>query len=129
MRDSAKVVIVLGSIWGLFVFGSVVFAAVFLPSNVTVPEVIAVLLNGLTLLPSCILAIWFPRKAAAWLIFLTGLSLFGLVYAAMVQGLVRAPLVTVLESLAWPIVLAFIPALLGVLLLRTAPKSKNSRTA
>ena len=34
----------------------------------TLPEVLAMVLYGLTILPSCILAIWYRKGPAVWLI-------------------------------------------------------------
>ena len=80
MRDGTKVVIGLGSIWGLYAMGSTLLSSFTMGSNDTAPEVLAVVLYGLTILPSCIFAIWFQRKAAVWLVISAGVSLFGLGY-------------------------------------------------
>lgn len=119
MRDSTKVVIGFGSIWGLYALGATLLGSFTMGSNDTTPEIVAVVLYGLTLLPSCILAIWFQRRAAIWLLCLSGISLFGFMYQAFAQGLVSQPVTKLAGSLSWMLFLVAIPALLGVALLRT----------
>jgi hypothetical protein len=80
MRESTKVIIGFGSIWGLYAFGGMLFSSFTIGTNDSAPEVFAILLNGLTILPSCILAIWFMRYAAIWLMLLSPITAFGLVY-------------------------------------------------
>ena len=119
MRDSTKVVIGFGSIWGLYALGATLLGSFTMGSNDTTPEIVAVVLYGLTLLPSCILAIWFQRRAAIWLLCLSGISLFGFMYQAFAQGLVSQPVTKLVGSLSWMLFLVAVPALLGVALLRT----------
>jgi hypothetical protein len=56
MRDSTKVIIGFGLIWGLFAFAGMLFSSFTIGSNDSAPEVLTILLYGLTILPSCILA-------------------------------------------------------------------------
>jgi hypothetical protein len=126
MRDQTKVVIGFGSIWGLFALGATLISSFTIGSNDTKPEIVALVIYGLTILPCCILAIWFRRPAALWLISLAAISGFGFVYQLVVQGLHR-PFVTLLGDAAWMLFLAAIPGLLGFLLLRDSP-SRNITT-
>ena len=80
MRDRAKVIIGFGSIWGLYAFGGMLFSSFTIKTNDSAPEVVAMLLNGLTVLPSCVLAIWFMRYAAIWLMALFRITAFGVIY-------------------------------------------------
>ena len=68
-----------GSIWGLFAFGGMLFSSFTIGTNDSAPEVLTILLNGLTILPSCILAIWFMRYAPLWLMLLSPITALGLV--------------------------------------------------
>ena len=52
MRDSTKVIIGFGSIWGLFAFAGMLFSSFTIGSNDSAPEVLTILLYGLTILPS-----------------------------------------------------------------------------
>ena len=120
MRDSKKVVIGLGSIWGTFALGAVLWASFTLGSNDTTPEIASLILYGLTILPSCILAIWFPRGPATWLIFLACVSLFGFSYQLAVQRPASQAVWLLLWNIGKIFLLATIPGLLGFSLLRTA---------
>src|ERR1700733_1103702 len=108
MRDSTKVVIGLGSIWGLFMFGGLLFSSFTMGANDSLPEVLAILLNGLTILPSCILAIWFAKPAAMWLMLLTPITAFGLAYEIL-------HLRSSASEIAWAFVVALIPGAIGLL--------------
>jgi hypothetical protein len=119
MRDSTKVVIGFGSIWGLYALGATLLGSFTMGSNDTTPEIVAVVLYGLTLLPSCILALWFQSRAAIWLLCLSGISLFGFTYQAFAQSVVSQPVAKLVGSLSWMLFLVAIPALLGIALLRT----------
>ena len=119
MRDSTTVVIGFGSIWGLYALGATLLGSFTMGSNDTKPDIVAVVFYGMTLLPSCILAIWFQRRAAIWLLLLSGISLFGLVYQEFAQGVVSLPVTKLIGSLGWMLLLVAIPAFLGVALLRT----------
>jgi hypothetical protein len=44
MRDSTKVIIGFGSIWGLFAFGGTLFSSFAIGANDSAPEVLAILL-------------------------------------------------------------------------------------
>src|ERR1700733_5189598 len=56
------------------------FSSFTIGENDSAPEVLAILLNGLTILPSRILAIWFMRYAAIWLMALSPITAFGVIY-------------------------------------------------
>jgi hypothetical protein len=49
MRDSTKVIISFGSIWGLFPFGGMLLNSFMLGANDSAPEILAILRNGLTI--------------------------------------------------------------------------------
>jgi hypothetical protein len=85
MRDSTKVIIGFGSIWGLFAFAGMLFSSLTIGANDSAPEVLTILLYGLTILPSRILAIWFMRYAALSLMLLATITAFGLVYQVMLK--------------------------------------------
>jgi hypothetical protein len=118
MRDSTKVIIGFGSIWGLFAFGGMLFSSFTIGSNDSAPEVMAILLYGLTILPSCICAIWFMRYAALWLMFLSPVTAFGLVYQVIHSRKPTGNAWTVAGGLAEALVLAAIPGAMGMLLFR-----------
>ena len=120
MRDMTKVVIGFGSIWGLFSFASMLLSALSFGINDTFPEIIAVSLYGLTILPSCILAIWFYRPSAFWLIALSPISISGFMYQAFHMAGSSSTRVSALSpsSLAW-IFIGAVPALIGYLILRS----------
>ena len=120
MRDSTKVIIGFGSIWGLYALGAVLFASFTIGSNDTLPEIVALILYGLTILPSCILAIWFRKYAATWLIALTPISAFGLIYQVIAQNRANQ-LATMTPGVAFPLIAIAIPGFIGVLLLRAEP--------
>jgi hypothetical protein len=118
MRDSTKVIIGFGSIWGLFAFGGMLFSSFTIGSNDSAPEVVAILLYGLTILPSCICAIWFMRYAALWLVFLSPITAFGLVYQVIHSRKPTGASWTVAGGLAEALIVAAIPGAIGMLLFR-----------
>jgi hypothetical protein len=119
MRDATKVIIGFGSIWGLFALGAVIVGSFTMGDNDTVPETVATVLYGFTILPSCILAIWRRKVPAIWLIALSFVAAFGFIYQDVHQStnenIHTSPVVGMIGSL----ILAAIPGLIGVLLLRT----------
>jgi hypothetical protein len=118
MRDSTKVIIGFGSIWGLFAFGGMLFGSFTIGSNDSAPEVLAILLNGLTILPSCILAIWFMRYAALWLMVLFPITAFGLVYQAIHSRTPAENYWNVVGGITEALIVAAIPGAIGILLFR-----------
>lgn len=121
MRDSTKVTIGFGCIWGLFAMGGTLLSSFTLGINDTLPEIVALVLYGLTILPCCVLAIWHQKIAGWWLIFVSVESLFGFIYQIVSKDL-HGPLGSMLRGTAWMAVLAGIPALLGFLLLKTTSR-------
>ena len=120
MRDQTKVIIGFGSIWGLYVFGAGVFNFLFIGfagTNDSIPELTALVLYGLTLLPACILAIWFRKVAAIWLIILSAIMAFGGTYQLIAQA--SSHKAQMIENGLTYFVIAGIPALLGTLLLKS----------
>jgi hypothetical protein len=114
MRDSTKVIIGFGSIWGLF---AMLFSSFTIGANDSLPEIVALVLYGLTILPSCILAIWFQKYAATWLIALSSIVAFGFIYQVIAQN--RADGVgTMARGITFSLIAAAIPGFIGVLLLR-----------
>jgi hypothetical protein len=120
MRDSTKVTIGFGCIWGLFALGGTLLNSFTLGINDTLPEVVALVLYGLTILPCCVLAIWRQKFAGWWLIFVSVATLIGFAYQIVSKNL-HDPLGGLIRVSAWVAVLATIPALLGFLLLRSTP--------
>jgi hypothetical protein len=51
MRGSTKVIIGVGSIWGLFELGSAILGSFTIGSNDTTPEVVANIISGFGILP------------------------------------------------------------------------------
>jgi hypothetical protein len=125
MRDSTKVIIGFGSIWGLFFFGGMLLSSFTLGANDSVPEVLAILLNGLTILPSCIYAIWFMRYAALWLMFLSAITAFGLVYQEIHSSKPVGDFWGEAGGLTWALIVAAIPAAIGILLFRRQGEAAN----
>jgi hypothetical protein len=117
MRDSTKVIIGFGSIWGLFAFVGMLFASFTVGANDSAPEVLAILLYGLTILPSCILAIWFIRYAALWLMLLAPITASGLFYQAILSS-AAADHWPVAGRVAQAVIVAAIPGVIGLLLFR-----------
>jgi hypothetical protein len=119
MRDSTKVIIGFGSIWGLFAFGLMLVGSFTIGMNDTTPEIVAIVLYGLTILPSCILVIWYRKAAAIWLITLAAISAFGFIYQIFEQPGRDRGYGSLLQDVAGSLFLAAIPSLLGVLLFRS----------
>jgi hypothetical protein len=117
MRESTKVIIGFGSIWGLYAFGGMLFSSFTIGTNDSAPEVFAILLNGLTILPSCILAIWFMRYAAIWLMLLSPITAFGLVYQVVHSRNAAGDY--------WELIVAAIPGAIGILLYRRQGDQTN----
>jgi hypothetical protein len=125
MRDSTKVIIGFGSIWGLFALGGMLFSSFTIGTNDSAPEVFAILLNGLTILPSCILAIWFMRYAALWLMALFPITASGVVYQVIHSGIPAGGYWTVVGDVAWGLIMAAIPGAIGMLLFRRQGDQSN----
>ena len=119
MRDLTKVTIGFGSIWGLFAFGAMLFGSFTIGANDSAPEIIAIVLYGLTVLPSCILAIWFQKRAAIWLIALSPITAFGFIYQVLAQSGADKAYGAMARGVALSLIIAVIPGFLGMLLLRT----------
>jgi hypothetical protein len=119
MRDSTKVIIGFGSIWGLFAFGGMLFSSFTIGANDSAPEVLSILVYGLTILPSCILAIWFMRYASLWLMLLSPITAFGLVYQVIHSKKPAANFWTFAGGLAEALIVAAIPGAIGLLLFRS----------
>jgi hypothetical protein len=124
MRDSTKFVIGLGSIWGLFAFGVLLVGSFTIGTNDSTPEIVAILLYGLTILPSCILAIWFLKYATTWLILLVPISAFGFVYQLIQHRSSGEGYAALARSIVFSLIIAAIPGLIGILLRRSASRSQ-----
>ena len=125
MRDSTKVIIGFGSIWGLFAFGGMLFSSFTIGSNDSAPEVLTILLYGLTILPSCILAIWFMRYAALWLMVLFPITAFGLVYQAIHSWTPAENYWSLVGGIAEALIVAGVPGAIGILLFRRQDDPTN----
>jgi hypothetical protein len=125
MRDSTKVIIGFGSIWGVFAFGGMLFSSFTIGTNDSAPEVLAILLYGLTILPSCIFAIWFMRYAALWLLILSPITAFGLVYQVVHSRTAGGDFWTVVRGVAEALIVAAIPGAIGLLLFRRQGEAAN----
>jgi len=86
---------------------------------------LAILLNGLTILPSCICAIWFMRYAALWLMFLSAITAFGLVYQEIHSSKPVGDFWGEAGGLTWALIVAAIPAAIGILLFRRQGEAAN----
>jgi hypothetical protein len=111
MRDRTKVVIGFGSIWGLWALGATLIGSFTIGRNDTAPEIAAYVLYGLTILPCCLLAIWYPKWPAWWLVVLCFISLFGFAYQEIHQEAH-----SLRSAVGW-VFTASIPGLIGALLL------------
>jgi hypothetical protein len=129
MRDSTKVIIGFGSIWGLFAFGGMLFSSFTIGTNDSAPEVLTILLYGLTILPACIFAIWFMRYAALWLMILFPITAFGLVYQVIHSRTAAEDYWTVAGGIAEAFIVAAIPGAIGILLFRRRGDSANRSPA
>jgi hypothetical protein len=125
MRDSTKVIIGFGSIWGLYAFGGMLFSSFTIGTNDSAPEVVSMLLNGLTILPSCILAIWFMRYAAIWLMALFPITAFGVIYQVIHSRNPAGDRWTVVGDMAWGLILAAIPGAIGIILFRRQGEAQS----
>jgi hypothetical protein len=125
MRNSTKVIIGLGSFWGLFAFGVVLFTSFTIGANDSIPEVLAILLYGLTILPSCILAIWFRTYASLWLMLLAPITAFGLVYQVIHSGTPERDYWPA-SAIAKVVIVAAIPGAIGLLLFRRRADAPGS---
>ena len=123
MRDRTKVIIGFGSIWGLFALGALLIGSFTIGANDTAPGIAALVLYGLTILPSCILAIWYRKSSAVWLIVLSAIALFGFVYQVVIQRRAGEPFDVLLSHLLSSVIIAAVPGFLGTLLLRDASLS------
>jgi hypothetical protein len=119
MRDSTKVIIGFGSIWGLYAFGVMVLGSFTIGVNDSGPEIVAISLYGLTILPSCILAIWFRKYAAIWLMILFPITALGFIYQTVQRGADGPSDWALLRGIALFMIVAAIPGLIGVLLFRS----------
>lgn len=126
MRDATKVIIGFGSIWGLFAFGAMLFGSFTLGANDSTPETIVIILYGLTILPSSILAIWFKKYAAVWLIALFPMTAFGLIYQVVKEAAHDQTRELLIGSILTVLIIAVIPGLLGWLLLRSGSDSEGN---
>lgn len=117
MRDSTKVIIGLGSIWGLLVLGGVILGSFSFGSNDTTPEVAALVISGLGTLPCCLLAIWRQRIAAGLLLGIAALCGYGFTYQIGIRNS-QEPLNSLLGKAAWALCLTCVPGLIGFALLR-----------
>jgi len=120
-----KVVLGFGSIWGLFAFGALLLGSFTFGANDSTPEVVALSLYGLTLLPCCIIAIWFRKPVALWLVALTSITAFGFVYQFIRQMDVAKLTLARLADLFSELIVASIPGLIGTYLLRNGHREGN----
>lgn len=97
--------------------------------NDTAPEVLALTLYGFTILPACILAIWYRRASAIWLIILFFIAAFGFIYQEIYQSAHDKAYQSQLGHTIVPFVIAAIPGLLGVLLLRSDGDERQQSTS
>jgi len=122
MRDQTRVVIGFGSIWGLFALGALILGAITFGASDSALEAIALTLYGLTILPACILSIWFRKSAGSWLIVLSLITAVALTHKELAQIANDLPKRSMVSELLTDFVVAAIPAALGLLLVRREPK-------
>lgn len=125
MRDSTKVIIGFGSIWGLLAFGVMVWGSFTMGWDDSLPTRVAIVLYGLTILPSCILAIWFRKQAASWLIILALITAFEFIYQVRAKKNGDRSYGTIASSMVFSLIIASIPALVGALLFRAAQQDEQ----
>jgi hypothetical protein len=121
MRDQMKVIIGLGSIWGLFALGLTLISSFTFGSNDTAPEIAAIALYGLTILPASILSIWYRKIAAFWLIALSPIAAFGFLYQIVMQVAVTKSAALSIGNLTGLLLIAAVPGFLGICMFRTRP--------
>jgi hypothetical protein len=114
LRGRTKAVIGVGCFWGVVAFAVTLPGAFTIGVNDSAPEIVALLLYGFTMLPACILAIWFLRYSAVWWIGLFPMTAFGLIYQ---MASASGDHGTLVRGIAASLVLALIPGLVGALLL------------
>ncbi len=73
---------------------------------------------AISLLPSCIAAIWRPNIAAIWLFCIASVSTFGFGYQIFARNQARETLASNVGSMAWTLLLVSIPILLGYTFLK-----------
>jgi hypothetical protein len=117
LRGRTKVVIGFGCVWGLFAFSITLTGAFTIGVDDTGPEIVSLLFYGLTILPACVLAIWFPKFSAVWLIGLFPVKAFGLVYQMAQNATASGDHRALARGVAGALVLALVPGFIGVLLL------------
>ena len=101
MRDSLKVVIGLGAIWGVLAGGLILMSAMTSGGNDTLPEEVALALYALTVFPSCIFAIWQQRIAGSWLLLLSAICMFAFTYQVVAKGTNSKPTPQVAGDTVW----------------------------
>lgn len=117
MRDSTKVIIGLGSIWGVFVLGGTILASFAIGAKDTTPEVVALIVSGFGILPCCLLAIW-RRRIAAWsLLGIAAVCGYGFTYQTVFRRSQESSS-SLLGNAASALLFTCIPGLIGFLLLR-----------
>jgi hypothetical protein len=119
MRSTTKAIIGFGSIWGLFALGRCLWGSFTIGINDTAPEIVAIILYGMTILPACVLAIWFQRKAAFWLVALFPIALYGCIYQIVKHPTPGEGYISLTRDILILLGICAIPAVLGVLLLRS----------
>jgi hypothetical protein len=125
MRDTTKVVVGFGCIWGLLSLCGIAFGTLTMGENDSLPEGVALLLYGFTILPACLLAIKYPRHAAYWLLALAPISAFGFIYQAVkVAGKNSHP--SLAQRVCLSLLAASIPAVLGTFLMRSEADRSGS---
>ena len=123
-----KVIIGFGSIWGLFALGLTLISSFTFESNDTTPEIAAIALYGLTILPASILSIWYRKIAACWLIALSPIAAFGFLYQIAMQVNRAKSVGLLIGDLVGLLLIAAVPGFLGICMFRTKPQ-KTFKTA
>src|SRR3954470_11899898 len=117
MRDRTKVIMGLGSIWGLFAFGSMTMTSFTSGSNDSAVEIAALVLYGF----------WHPRFSGIWLLALSVIAAFGFLYQGFHQAELHKTYISHFKNSVGQLVVAAIPAFIGYSLVRSE-RTENVRT-
>ena len=119
VRDAARVAIGLGCVWGLYAFVAMVLNSMNFGPSDTLPYVVMMVVYGLTLLPSCLLSIWYPKFPALWLVALGPLTAAGFLYQIVGRTSWEKAMGNFTSDVLTALFLAAIPFALGIVLFVT----------
>jgi len=125
VRDHVKVVIGVGCAWGLYALLATHVDEFNFTFNDSVLEIVSIMAYGLSLLPACILAIWYRKVAAIWLILLTPVAAVGFIYQITSHAAIEKAKGDYNSDLWTAAISASIPAILGIILFFSTDKPEK----